>query len=142
LTRYEKLHDYVRECEIHYVPSTSNLEPALAVRGKAVYGIIFNESFFATTAERYVALAHEKAHCETGMLYSINAPRLVKFRCEAQAWRQTIYDIVPLAELKAVLPYCTYDGNIDMCELAERFEVTPEFMWRALEHYNDLGKLC
>jgi len=141
LTKYEKTIDRVCESEIKYIPTKCNIAPSHSITMDGYYGIFFNESYFDTTAERYVALAHEKAHCDTGTLYRIDSPKIKKLYCEAKAWRHTIYDTVPIDELIRVMPSCIYCGELDVYELADKFEVTPEFIQRALTHYASRGDI-
>jgi len=141
LTKYEKMLDCVCESEVKYISTDCDIVPSHSITIDGYYGIYFNEAYFKTKEKRYVALAHEKAHCDTGTLYSINAPKIVKLYCEAKAWRRTIGDIVPLDELIEVMPSCVYCGELDIYELADKFEVTPEFMQRAIAHYQNANYL-
>ena len=77
MTKYEELVDRVCESEILYISTNSSRIPAQVIRTDREYGILFNEAAFETTAERHVALAHEKAHCDTGTLYSEHTPLIL-----------------------------------------------------------------
>ena len=140
MTKYEKLLDCVCESEIAYMTTASETIVSQSIRIEGDYGIFFNESAFDTTAERRVALAHEKAHCDTGAMYSVYAPLITKAQCENRAWKRTIHDIIPLDdELKRVFERCIYADGLDIYELAEKLEVTPEFATRAIEYYHENG---
>ena len=140
MTRYEKLlNSIVCESEIEYVPSDSISKPSLAISMDNQYGILFNESYFDTTAERRIALAHEKAHCDTGTLYPVYALKYERERCEAKAWRRTIHDVIPFDLLKDRMVDCVYADGLDTYELAEKLDVPHDFIMKAIEHYCNLG---
>jgi len=139
MTKYEELVDAVHESEILYITTASSRIPAQSIRVGKEYGIFFNDSAFDTSAERYVALAHEKAHCDTGALYTIESPIFERERYENQAWKRTINVLMPFDEMKRVFDTCIYVDGLDLYEFAEKLEVTPEFAQRAIEHYHKQG---
>ena len=139
MTKYEQLLDAVSESEILYMRTKSDNIPAQSVRIDGDYGILFNESAFDTDAERLISLAHEKAHCDTGSLYSVEAPIYDRERYENRAWKRTIHDLLPFGKFKTVLQDCVYADGLDIYELADKVGVTAEFAIRAIEHYHNQG---
>jgi hypothetical protein len=140
MTKYEELMDCVYESEMLYMKTDSERIPAQAVRVGDDYGIFFNEAAFNTTAERRIALAHEKAHCDTGALYCVTAPLFNKARYENRAWKRTIHDVTPFDyEFKREFERCIYADGLDIYELADRLDVTVEFTQRAIEFYHGNG---
>jgi len=137
LTKYEKLFDAVHESEIVYVATDSHRRPAKAIHIGGDYGIIFNESAFKTTAERYTALAHDKAHCDTGAVYRDSSSLYTKRQAEEQAWRETIRELLPFEAFRDAMLECVKYHEYFAGELAERFGVTEELVEKAIVYYRD-----
>jgi len=141
MTKYEQLQDCIFKSDIAYMASESERIPAQAVRVGDDYGIFFNESAFETSAERRVALAHEKAHCDAGALYCVSAPLITKAQCENRAWKRTICDVIPFDDsFKREFERCIYADGLDIYELADKLDVTVEFVTRAIEFYHSRGE--
>ena len=84
-----------------------------------------------TTAEERVHLAHELGHCETGSFYCAYSPLNVRGRQECRADRWAVSKLVPPLELKKALSR----GITLPWELAEYFDVTEEFIEKAMRIY-------
>jgi hypothetical protein len=141
MTKYEELVSEVAESEIDYFDTDSESVTSQCIRIRDKYAIFFNESAFDTTAERRVALAHEKAHCDTGALYSVFAPLFQIERYEKRAWKRTINDVIPFDEkFTREFERCIYADGLDIYELADRLDVTVEFAKRAIEYYHENGE--
>ncbi|MBQ8016170.1 MAG: ImmA/IrrE family metallo-endopeptidase [Clostridia bacterium] len=84
-----------------------------------------------TTAQERVHLAHELGHCETGAFYSLHSAAETRGRCENRADRWAIKALVPFCELLSAFQ----SGITDLWALAEHFDVTEDFMRKALNHY-------
>ena len=84
-----------------------------------------------SAADEKVKLCHELGHCVTGSFYNQYAALDLRRRHELHADRWAIARLVPRAELDAALAR----GVREVWELAEYFEVTEEFMKKALTHY-------
>lgn len=82
-------------------------------------------------ADEKVKLCHELGHCVTGSFYNRYAALDLRRRHELHADRWAIARLVPRHELDAALK----KGVREVWELAEYFEVTEEFMKKALIHY-------
>lgn len=83
--------------------------------------------------EELVCLAHEMGHCATGSFYTGDAPLLDRTRQEQRADRWAIRQLVPLEELKGLLR----SGVDRWDEAAEHFQVTEEFLRKAVAFYRD-----
>ena len=81
--------------------------------------------------KRAVHLAHELGHCETDSFYSIYSPLVTRDKLERRANVWAIEHTIPIGRLNALIK----EGVREVWELAERFEVTVEFMHAALEYY-------
>lgn len=82
-------------------------------------------------------LAHEVGHCVTGSLYNLYAPLDNRRKHELRADRWAIAKLVPIQKLRTAI----IKGIRSNYELADHFEVTEDFMKRALKHYADKGVL-
>ena len=84
-----------------------------------------------TLAEEKVRLAHELGHCETGSFYNRYATCDIREKHEHRADKWAIQELVPADELnKAVASGCT-----ELCNLADYFDVTEDFMRKAICWY-------
>jgi Zn-dependent peptidase ImmA (M78 family) len=83
--------------------------------------------------EELVCLAHEMGHCATGSFYTSDATMLDRTRQEQRADRWAIRQLVPLEELKNLLRSGVHRWD----EAAEHFQVTEEFMRKAVAFYRD-----
>lgn len=86
-----------------------------------------------TSAQERVCLAHELGHCETMSFYNIYSPLDVRGKHERRADRWAIKKLVPLSAYKKALR----SGYTELNSLAEKFDVTPEFMQKVVEYYRD-----
>lgn len=88
---------------------------------------------------RMVQLAHELGHCEYAGFYTYLSPYEIRSRKEHRADRWAILKLLPLNEIRDAIR-----ENDNLWDLADRFNVTPEFMQKALKFYLDqLGEqLC
>lgn len=76
-------------------------------------------------------LAHELGHCMTGSFYNEYAKYDCRQRYENRADKWAIQQLIPVEELdEAVAEGCT-----EIWELAERFEVTEDFIKKAVCYY-------
>ncbi len=89
-----------------------------------------------TTAHETVCLAHEIGHCRTGSFYNINSAYDVVGRHEARANAWAFKKLIPISDLKELLKL----GITEIWEIAEYFEVTDEFTYKALTYYGLITK--
>lgn len=85
-----------------------------------------------TAADEKVKLCHELGHCLTGSFYNRYAPLDLRQRHELHADRWAVAQLVPREELTQALDR----GLTQVWELADHFEVTEDFMRKALTHYH------
>ncbi len=83
-----------------------------------------------TPAQR-VCLAHELGHCLTGSFYNIYAPLDLREKHEHRANAWAVRHLVPQEQLQNALSR----GYTQIWELAEQFNVTEDFMRKALRLY-------
>ncbi len=99
------------------------------------YAIAIDPGQVRSTADERVKLGHELGHCATGSFYNRYAALDLRRRHELHADRWAIAHLVPRAELESAFS----QGITEIWELAERFDVTEDFMRKALAHYHLLN---
>lgn len=133
MTLEEKLIDYAqrRGCEVyeHPLPETSSV----SVKIGEGHFIGIDRDRLERESERSVRIAHELGHCETDSFYCMYSPLLTRERLERRANVWAIEHTVDREKLDALIR----EGVREVWELAERFEVTVEFMAAALEYYKN-----
>ncbi len=90
-----------------------------------------------TQAEERVHLAHELGHCITGSFYNMYSETDIRKRHEIRADRCAAAMLVPVEELKSQFR----KGITEIWNLAEYFDVTEDFIRKAIENYFDMGLL-
>lgn len=80
------------------------------------------------------SLAHEAGHCITGSFYNLYAPLDRRSKHERRADKWAVKKLIPKAELEAQLRQ-----GLEPYELAEFFNVTEEFIHKALDFYFECG---
>ena len=78
-----------------------------------------------------VHLSHELGHCATGSFYNIHAAVDHRQRHENRANKWAIQALIPVEELDNAIA----EGCTEVWELAERFQVTEEFIRKAVCFY-------
>lgn len=84
-----------------------------------------------TTAQERVHLAHELGHCETGSFYNVYSSLDVREKQEKRADLWAVRCLVPEEEFINVI----VSGTVEIWELAEYFDVTEDFIRKAVEIY-------
>ena len=78
-----------------------------------------------------VHLSHELGHCVTGSFYNIYAAVDYRQRHENRANKWAIQALIPVDDLDNAIA----EGCTEVWELAERFQVTEEFIRKAVCYY-------
>lgn len=91
------------------------------------------DSGINTRAEERVCLAHELGHCETLSFYNIYSPADIRAKHENHANRWAIQRLIPENRYRRALR----NGYTYIHSLAEYFDVTDEFMTKAVEYYKN-----
>ena len=112
------------------LPLTKSVSLALP-DGAMFIGI--DDSVMQSRAEERVHLAHELGHCVTGAMYNIRCPIMPRQRYERIADAYAIKKLVVEDELRRVID--DREGDISVWELSEWFDVTEDFMRKALAFY-------
>ncbi len=112
------------------LPLTKSVS-VLSLNGNCYIGIDPFE--IETEAEERVHLAHELGHCERGAFYNPYSKLDIRARHELKADRWAILHLIPHNKLKAVLEF----GVTEPWELAEYFNVTEDFIIKAINYYQN-----
>lgn len=86
-----------------------------------------------STKDEKIRLAHELGHCVTGSFYNRYSDFDIKARSEYKADKWAIKKLIPKDELQAAFE----QGYTEPWNLAEYFNVTEEFIIKAVNYYND-----
>lgn len=78
-----------------------------------------------------VHLSHELGHCVTGSFYNIYATADCRQKHENKADKWAVTTLIPVDDLDDAVA----DGCTEVWELAERFQVTEEFVKKAVCYY-------
>ena len=135
MTRLEKLEQtaYEHDIEIYECALPENKSVSIELDGAMAIGI--NPEQFANSAERLVHFAHEMGHCETGSFYRAYSPLQTREKCEYRAKVWAIKKLVPRKNLERAIR----KGYMDLWELAEYFDVTPDFIRQAFDYYSTVA---
>ncbi len=132
--RTDELYIRAEQCGISVIcdvplPETKSISADIG--GELYIGI--DSRVMETSAEERVHLAHELGHCETGAFYSMYSPIDNRQWCENKANKKAYELLISRSELASLIKKSS--GEIGMWELAEHFDVTEEFMRKAVECY-------
>lgn len=86
-----------------------------------------------STKDEKIRLAHELGHCVTGSFYNRYSDFDIKAKSEYKADKWAIKKLIPKDELQAAFE----QGYTEPWDLAEYFNVTEEFISKAVNYYND-----
>lgn len=117
--------------EIDYFPLRDT--KSLSIIG----AIALNPNIVNTSSDMAVCLAHELGHHATNSFYKINSKFETRNRMEERATRWAVEQLVPIRKLKNELK----NGLTEIWQLAEFFNVTPEFMNDVIRVYKAKGRL-
>ncbi len=97
------------------------------------YVIAIDPTKVSSSADEKVKVAHEDGHCLTHSFYSPGEDFCTRQRFENRADKWAIQKLVPKDELEEAVSR----GITEPWELAEYFDVTPEFMYMAMWYYEN-----
>ena len=100
---------------------------AATVKMEDYYGIFFDTMANRTIAEEKEIIAHELGHCKTGTTHSISSSFELIERHEYRADKWAVHKLLPFEEYQQALQ----EGYTEIWQLAERFNVTEDFIRRA-----------
>lgn len=95
------------------------------------YGVAIDPGKVRSIADERVKLGHELGHCERGAFYNPYAVCDVRRKHENRADKWAVEHFLSADDLDEAVA----DGCTEMWELADRFDVTEEFMRKAVCWY-------
>ena len=104
---------------------------AATIRINETYGVFLDSRILDTLAKEKTIVAHECGHCFTGSTHAIYSPFDVIEKHEYKANKWAAHRVMPIEEIKKSLR----DGCVEPWQLAERFNVTEDFVKTALYIY-------
>lgn len=110
------------------MPRTESMSLMLE-NGSCVIGM--DDSVRDGGVQERVHLSHELGHCVTGSFYNIHAAIDHRQRHENRANKWAIQALIPVEELDNAIA----EGCTEVWELAERFQVTEDFIRKAVCFY-------
>ena len=126
------LYDLARQenIEVLSYPMPQNASMSVMLEdGKCVIGM--DESVRDGGVQERVHLSHELGHCVTGSFYNIYAAIDCRQRHENRANKWAIQALIPVEALDDAIA----EGCTEVWELAERFQVTEDFIRKAVCFY-------
>ena len=125
----KNLYDFAKQQNIEVLsfplPETGSMS-VMTDDGKCFIGM--DEGFRDGGVQERVHLSHELGHCATGSFYNIYAAVDHRQRHENRANKWAIQALVPVE----ALDHAIAEGCTEIWELAERFQVTEDFIRRAV----------
>ena len=126
------LYDFAKQQNIEVIPFPMQENGSMSIlldNGACIIGM--DAGVRDGSRQERVHLGHELGHCVTGSFYSIHTAIDSRQRHENKADKWAIQALVPVEELDSAIA----EGCTEFWELAERFEVTEDFVKKAVCYY-------
>lgn len=107
------------------------INESISVQDDAGNFVLMDYSLIASGAKERTHLAHELGHCETGSFYNRYSGLDIRQKHENRADKWAIAQLVPKDELEQAVA----KGYTELWELAEYFDVSEDFMKKAVCWY-------
>jgi len=101
------------------------------------YYIVLNERKIENSKQEKQTLAEELGHYYHDALYYINSSFMIKSKCEYRAQKWAYSTLIPIQKLKEKIS----EGLTNIFDLAEYFNVEPNYMNDCIHFYNEIGAL-
>lgn len=95
--------------------------------------VAIDKSKMKNRADLKTHLSHELGHCMTGSFYRADSKFDLRAKHEYKADRWAITELIPFDKLVNVLK----NGETELWQIAEEFEVTYEFAQKAAAYYEE-----
>ena len=123
------LYDFAEQQNIEVIPFPMEKSGSMSIMledGSCIVGM--DASIRDGDTQERVHLGHELGHCVTGSFYNIHAAIDHRQRHENRANKWAIQTLIPVEALDDAIA----EGCTEVWELAERFQVTEEFIRKAV----------
>lgn len=131
---YSELCDIADQNDILMLGGNLHGSLSMAICDKGNCTAVFDYSKIDSMPELMVCAAHEIGHCVTGAFYTEKSFDL-RSRMEYRADKWAIKKLLPKSEMEEALK----NGYVEVWQLAEYFEVTEEYVKKALWIYFDIS---
>ena len=111
------------------------LTKSMSVHHNGKSYIAIDPNLIESSADGKVKIAHELGHCETGSFYTRHSPLDVLEKHEYRADKWAAHRLIPPESLADAIK----DGYTEPWQLAEKFDVTEEFIRRTIYIYQCEG---
>lgn len=128
-----RLYNELNTSGIHFYTWELDEQKAAAVEINGAYAVFMDFDNIASEAEETVIVAHEAGHCMTGATHCLHSPFDLIQKHENRADRWAIKKLVPKDELDDAVSR----GITEPWDLAEHFNVTEDFMKKAICYYTN-----
>ena len=126
------LYDFAKQQNIEIITFPMKENGSMSIQtDSGLCCIGMDERVLDGAAAERVHLGHELGHCVTGSFYSIHTAIDCRQRHENKADKWAIQALVPVDALDAAIA----GGCTELWELAERFDVTEDFVKKAVCYY-------
>lgn len=129
------LYDVLQKNGVLVLDYSQKNSKAITIRNSSGYGIFLDTDHMETAAEEVSILAHEYGHCATGATHAVCSPLDLIEKHEYKADRWAAHYLLPLDKLEEAVK----EGYTEPWELAERLNVTEDFLRRAVYIYQCEG---
>ena len=113
--------------EVLSYPMAENGSMSVMLEGGRCF-VGMDDSVLDGSAQERVHLGHELGHCVTGSFYNRYSPFDLRRRHENRADKWAIRELIPVEALDEAVA----QGCCRLCDLAEHFGVTEDFMKKAI----------
>lgn len=129
--KLDKLYNTLYENDVLIFDCNLPFSDATVIEMDGQYGLFLDSSQFNTQADETVAVAHESGHIFTGSTHSHNNRISLIDQHENRADKWAIQNLISEDELEKAIS----NGYKEIWELAELFEVTEDFIKKAVCFY-------
>lgn len=143
----DALYDVAHERNIIVVDShLTEIKKAASISAGDIDVIVLDYKRIRSKREERLLFTEELGHICTGAMQLadsfLNSPlgRYNRSRIENKARRYAMQVIVPFDELYEQIPNHCYDGNLDIQELSDYFDVDAQYMITVIETYRTMGR--
>lgn len=133
----EKLYDIVEKEKISVFENSWSTALARIFEIDNNYIIAFNKNNIENSMQEREILAEELGHYYCNALYYLYDDKTQKSKCEYRAKKWAYSVLIPLQKLKEKIA----EGFNNIYDLADYFEVEPNYMNDCISFYNEIGVL-
>lgn len=127
------LYNELSDADTHFYSWNVGESKAITMEYDQNFFIFMDGREIETTAEEKTILAHEGGHVMTGATHTVYSPLDIVEKHEVKADKWAIQRVIPESDLQHAIAL----GYTELPELAEYFDVTEEFMRKAVCWYRN-----